>query len=140
MLLEWVADLLKLETGSRVRYAVLDIQGDWPAFLQIFGLRYWSHNLHPCPLCRINQDQLQEGNINDITLDSLPFSYYTTADYDNDVDRMVKVTWIEIVYLSPTKLTGYELTFLGLLLASLPRDPNNQLHVCWVHWSLVAAL
>ena len=65
LLLAWVEDLKAMESGSKIRVAVLDIQGDWPAFLQVFGLRYWSHNDHPCPLCRINQTQLGEDSLNE---------------------------------------------------------------------------
>lgn len=84
LLRAWVDDLKKLETGP-VRYAVIDIQGDWPAFLQIFGGRYWSHNTHPCPLCRITQAEIGELRVNDITLDSMPWEFYTTNDYRLDV-------------------------------------------------------
>ena len=86
----WARDLKALETGS-IRYAVMDIQGDWPAFLQIFGLRYWSHNLHPCPLCRITQNQLGELRLSDFTLDSMPFQAYRTEDYHQDLARYVQV-------------------------------------------------
>lgn len=91
LLRAWVQDLQQLETGDHIRCAVLDIQGDWPAFLQVFGLRYWSHNVHPCPLCRINQAQIQELNLNDITLDSMPFANYSTDDYLQDVSQSMKV-------------------------------------------------
>ena len=94
LLLEWVEDLKRLEHGDKVRYAVLDIQGDWPAFLQVFGLRYWNHKTHPCPLCRINQEQLSEANLNETTLDSLPYDVYTSDDYRRDVNACVKATSI----------------------------------------------
>ena len=87
-------DLKAMESGSRIRVAVLDIQGDWPAFLQVFGLRYWFHNDHPCPLCRVNQVRLGEDSLNETTLDSLPFEDYTTDDYNKDVQESVKVPWI----------------------------------------------
>lgn len=91
LLLEWVSDLKRLESGP-VRYAVVDIQGDWPAFLQVFGLRYWSHNLHPCPLCRIDQKQLKELHLDSWTLDSMPFDSYGTNDYKNDVRNFVQAS------------------------------------------------
>ena len=90
MLQAWVDDLKKLETGP-VRYCVLDIMGDWPAFLQVFGLRYWSHKHHPCPLCRVNQEKLCQPNISDWTLDSSPFTGYGTNDYLTDLGNFVKV-------------------------------------------------
>ena len=93
MLMEWVLDLKNLEWAEKVRYAVLDIQGDWPAFLQVFGLRYWSHKTHPCPLCRITQDELSEPNLGDITLDSMPYEAYTSDDYDHDVESNITATF-----------------------------------------------
>lgn len=89
LLLAWTDDLVGLQFGNPA-YAVLDVLGDWPAFLQIFGLRYWSHKLHPCPLCRVNQDQIQQLHIDDATLDSLPFEAYNTADYRADLEQAVK--------------------------------------------------
>ncbi|CAL1136592.1 unnamed protein product [Cladocopium goreaui] len=94
LLLAWVKDLKYLEAGSKLRCAVLDIQGDWPAFLQIFGMRYWSHKTHPCPLCRISQSEIQQLNLDAITLDSIPYTAYSSNDYLNDVDQSVKVVEI----------------------------------------------
>ena len=81
LLSAWVEDLKAMESGSRIRVAVL-------------GLRYWSHNDHPCPLCRVNQVRLGEDSLNETTLDSLPFEDYTTDDYNKDVQESVKVPWI----------------------------------------------
>ena len=91
LLLAWSDDLQRLQHGD-VAYAVLDIQGDWPAFLQVFGLRYWSHKVHPCPLCRINQNEIQQTCIEAATLDSLPFHAYYTTDYKHDLDQAVTVS------------------------------------------------
>ena len=116
----WVSDLQALETAPLVRYAVLDIQGDWPAFLQVFGLRYWSHNTHPCPLCRIDQNQLQELTLNHTTVDSMPFEQYTTSDYLQDLDQSVNAPWI------PTKCFQKCLVTNGLFCypQSLPNKWN----------------
>lgn len=89
LLRAWVADLKGLESGD-VRYAVLDVMGDWPAFLQIFGLRYWSHAQHPCPLCRVNQIEMCKFNISGWTVDSMPFASYETDDYKADLQNFVK--------------------------------------------------
>ena len=94
LLQAWAADLEALARANPVRYAVLDLQGDWPAFLHIFGMRFWGHRVHPCPLCLVNQDQLQEQCSSQVTLDTLPFKAYTTEDYMNDLSRWVKVTEI----------------------------------------------
>ena len=88
----WAVDLKNLEQTCPIRYAVIDIQGDWPAFLQVFGLRYWAHKTHPCPLCTVNQAQMQEVDVNNITLDSLMAPDYTTENYAQDVaDSVHKV-------------------------------------------------
>ena len=92
LLLAWSDDLNMLQSGP-VCYAVLDIQGDWPAFLQVFGLRYWSHRVHPCPLCRIDQAHIQQLHIVESTLDSLPFQAYGTKDYEADLQQAVKASW-----------------------------------------------
>ena len=92
LLLAGVKDLKYLEAGSKLRCAVLDIQGDWPAFLQIFGMRYWSHKTHPCPLCRIVQTEIQQLNLDAITLDSVPYAAYSSDDYLKDVDKSVKAS------------------------------------------------
>ena len=84
-----MADLKGLESGD-VRYAVLDVMGDWPAFLQVFGLRYWSHAQHPCPLCRVDQTEMCKFNISGWTVDSMPFASYGTDDYKADLQNFVK--------------------------------------------------
>ena len=65
----WVQDLEKLQTSRK--YCVLDIQYDWPAYLEIIGGRFWNHNSRPCALCRISQD--------DMTPDCVPFTKVTKA-------------------------------------------------------------
>lgn len=95
----WVKDLQQLESGNDLRCAILDIQGDWPAFLQVFGLRYWSHKNHPCPLCRINQSEMQALNLADVTLDTMPFTAYTSSDYLEDIRKNTKVVGNDLVKL-----------------------------------------
>ena len=90
LLLRWTTDLKGLEVGP-TRFAVLDIQGDWPAFLQVFGLRYWSHKVHPCPLCRVTQEEIGELRLNDITVDSMPYESYGTNEYNRDLSEFVQV-------------------------------------------------
>ena len=92
LLLAWVKDLQYLEAGSKLRCAVLDIQDDWPAFLQFFWMRYWSHKTHPCPLCRIIQSEIQQLNLDAITLDSMPYAAYSSNDYLKDVEQSVKAS------------------------------------------------
>ena len=111
----WATDLKALSAASPVRFAVMDIQGDWPAFLQIFGLRYWSHNVHPCPLCRVNQMQLKELCVSKVTLDTLPYEEYSTNDYMHDLKNSVQVVEILSPELRTTvyQALGYRKKFRG---------------------------
>ncbi|CAJ1386233.1 unnamed protein product, partial [Effrenium voratum] len=93
LLLAWVEDLKRLEEGYPVRYAVIDIQGDWPAFLQVFGLRYWAHKTHPCPLCRVTLPEMLEIDVDNITADNLLSPLYQTEDYAKDVADSTKAPW-----------------------------------------------
>ncbi|CAJ1390676.1 unnamed protein product, partial [Effrenium voratum] len=95
LLLAWVEDLKRLEEGYPVRYAVIDIQGDWPAFLQVFGLRYWAHKTHPCPLCRVTLPEMLEIDVDNITVDNLLSPLYQTEDYAKDVANSTKVLVVQ---------------------------------------------
>lgn len=118
LLSAWASDLKSLAEGEDTIYAVLDVQGDWPALLQVFGLRYWSHNVHPCPLCRVTQVQFGELHIHDVTLDSLPFEPYTTNDYTNDMARSIKVVTIEtpVIQKKIYQNLGYRKKYRGRVL------------------------
>ena len=80
-----------LARGSDIRYAVLDIQSDWPAFLEVSGSRYWSHGT-PCPLCQISQRDLVTDHADRVTLDSMPHEPYAPEMYDDDVRQFTKAT------------------------------------------------
>ena len=41
-----------------IRPAILDFKADWPALVEICGLRTWAHNLHPCPCCTVDKSSL----------------------------------------------------------------------------------
>lgn len=123
LLHRWAADLKKLEKGDLVRWAVLDVQGDWPAFLQVFGLRYWSHKTHPCPLCRIRNAEFNELIVNDLTLDELPFEPYTTNDYLRDLASAIKVITIPSASMRTKvyQVLGYRKKFRGrVVLQDIP--------------------
>ena len=93
LLNRWAEDLQQLANRTDLRYMVLDVQCDWPAWLEVVGSRYWSHGKHPCPLCCVNQEQLSEMSLDNITLDSMPFQAYQVPDYDADIARFTKVPW-----------------------------------------------
>lgn len=83
-------DLHELQSSNQC--AVLDIQCDWPAYLEITGGRFWNHTDHPCPLCRISQAEMNPETVPGITLDDLGHELYTVEDYNNDIDKFTKVT------------------------------------------------
>ncbi|CAE7583635.1 unnamed protein product [Symbiodinium microadriaticum] len=85
----WVKDLHELQSSNQC--AVLDIQCDWPAYLEITGGRFWNHTDHPCPLCRISQAEMNPETVPGITLDDLGHELYTVEDYNNDIDKFTKV-------------------------------------------------
>ena len=83
-------DFEELGKRSGIKYFVMDIQSDWPAYLEVGGGRYWRHNQHPCPLCLINQEQLYQDDADRITLDHMPYEPYTFNAYSQDVLRFTR--------------------------------------------------
>ncbi|CAE6971965.1 unnamed protein product [Symbiodinium sp. CCMP2592] len=90
-LLEWTRDLQKLAARDTVRYAVLDIQTDWPAWLEVVGARFWSHGKFPCPLCMINQEQLCQPHAEGVTVVSMPYELFTHDTYEVTLREFTKV-------------------------------------------------
>ena len=52
------ADLSKQRED--VRMPILDYKADWPALVEVTGLRTWSHNLHCCPCCLARKRDLDK--------------------------------------------------------------------------------
>ena len=86
----WALDLQQLQESNRC--AVLDITCDWPAYLEITGLRFWNHADHPCCLCRLKLDELNADKLTEATLDNLPHELYSMTDYWNDIGEYTKVS------------------------------------------------
>ena len=86
----WVQDLDKLQAA--MKYAVMDIQCDWPAYLEISGGRFWNHGTHPCPLCKVSQDDMNPDMLEHTTLDNLGFELYSDEQYKTDVDSFTEVS------------------------------------------------
>ena len=84
----WVQDFEELQ--NKLEVAVIDIQCDWPAFLEVSGGRFWGHRQHPCPLCNMNQASLNADNLQAITLDNLGFDLYSDDDYAQDIRNFTK--------------------------------------------------
>ena len=78
---------------------VLDIMGDLPAFLSIFGLRYWSHSVHPCPMRLANQTEITSNSAHNITVDTFPFQIYSDEDYVRDIDARKKAPKLCLFFL-----------------------------------------
>ena len=81
-----------LATRDTVRYAVLDIQTDWPAWLEVTGARFWSHGRFPCPLCMINQEELCQPHAEEVTIASMPHELFTHDTYEATLRESTKVT------------------------------------------------
>ena len=63
-----------------IRPAILDFKADWPALVEICGLRTWAHNIHPCPCCTVSKDELLVVGAQ--SLRSSPRPLFTTSSYD----------------------------------------------------------
>ncbi|CAE7222610.1 unnamed protein product [Symbiodinium sp. CCMP2592] len=68
-----------------IRPAILDFKADWPALVEICGLRTWSHNLHPCPCCKVDKSSLLAVGTH--SLNSSPNPLFTQSSYDELVAR-----------------------------------------------------
>ena len=86
-----------LATRDTVRYAVLDIQTDWPAWLEVSGTRFWSHGKYPCPLCMINQEELCEPHAEGVTVASMPHKLFTHDMYEASLRESTKVTCFSLI-------------------------------------------
>lgn len=64
---------------SDLRLAVVDYKADWPALVEVAGLRTWSHNEHCCPCCRCDKSQLDE--VAQWTLRTCPYESFSDEDY-----------------------------------------------------------
>ena len=71
------------------RIAVLELRGDWPAFVDELGLRTWAHNQHACFLCRCPRFMLQD--LEGYTSSSGPHELWTQADHDATIAMNKKV-------------------------------------------------
>ena len=80
--------LARREKGMQTILAIIDITGDWPAWCDVAGLRYWAHHTCPCPACDIKlKDMHLVNTINAITTEGGPWITYTHAEYLRDVSR-----------------------------------------------------
>lgn len=63
--------------------AVVGVDGDWPAWGKLMGVRLWNHALYPCTCCTVPQvDILSMSNY---TAVDGPWSNYTQMQYWIDV-------------------------------------------------------
>ena len=71
--------------------AVCDITCDWPAWLFIACLRYWSHTYFPCPLCDIPLVRMM--NLSNVSHRGGPWQLFTAEEYDNLLKLYLKDAW-----------------------------------------------
>lgn len=68
--------------------AVVDVLGDWPAWLKLAGLRSWSHNRYPCFACNIPRSvMLSSQSLVGWSVNKCPFYTWTDADYEAELRR-----------------------------------------------------
>ena len=77
------------------KVAVINIEADWEAYIQITGLRTWAHKDHPCPCCFANKDELQNMHVQ--TLSDIGHELYTDEAYQNDLQANFKEVLIESI-------------------------------------------
>jgi hypothetical protein len=78
--------LLRKGQGMKTTIAIIEITGDWPAWADISGIRYWSHNIFPCGACDMNLHDLKlQSTINSMTTDSGPWTCYNHPQWQHDV-------------------------------------------------------
>jgi len=75
---------------------LVDVKGDWPAFLELVGLRYWAHKQHPCPVCCCPLEKLNDYA--GYTLFSCPYPFYSHDMYIEDLKKATQVTVCELMY------------------------------------------
>ena len=71
------ADVSRHHEGFRI--AILDFKADWPAVVEVAGLRTWSHSLHCCPCCMAPKSQL--NNLSGFSLKTSPFPVFDDNSY-----------------------------------------------------------
>ena len=69
---------------SDLRLPLLDLKGDWPAVVSLFGMRTWSHNIHPCPLCTAKKPDLADVS-SSFTASSSRFPEFDEGAYHENI-------------------------------------------------------
>jgi len=77
--------LLRKGQGMKTTIAIIEITGDWPAWADISGVRYWRHNTFPCGACDMNlQDMCLVSTINAMTTETGPWTCYKHQQWLQD--------------------------------------------------------
>ena len=63
-----------------LRLPIVDFKADWPALVEVCGMRTWSHNLHCCPCCLVGKRDLTV--VGHFTLQTCPYPEFDKAAYD----------------------------------------------------------
>ena len=63
-----------------IRLPIIDFKSDWPALVEICGLRTWSHNLHCCPCCTVRKASL--AVVGNFTLKTCPYPLFGEEAYE----------------------------------------------------------
>ena len=62
-----------------LRLPIIDFKADWPALVEICGLRTWSHSVHCCPCCLAKKTDL--STVGNFSLMTCPFPEYDADAY-----------------------------------------------------------
>jgi L-rhamnose mutarotase len=62
---------------------IIEARADWPAWLEIAGVRYWNHSTACCPKCMITSSKmLNASQVDLMTIDGHPdYSAFTSKEY-----------------------------------------------------------
>ena len=63
-----------------IRLPIIDFKSDWPALVELCGLRTWSHNLHCCPCCTVRKASL--AVVGNFTLKTCPYPLFGEEAYE----------------------------------------------------------
>ena len=81
------ADVVSQAYG-KIRLPIIDFKADWPALVEMTGLRTWAHSTHPCPCCLAKKKDLD--SICGYTSHSTPHTLFDNGLYEASVLKNFK--------------------------------------------------
>ena len=87
-----------------IRLPIVDFKADWPALVEICGLRTWSHHLHCCPCCLAQKADL--AAVGNFTLRTCPYPDYGDTEYRATLDSNFKEALMNTAMVSKIVRAG----------------------------------